>query len=257
MRSIHRRRRASAWAARTGLGLAASVLMIGPPGAACAAGQPDHSAWDSLLHKHVSGGEVAYSAWHADAGDRKALAGYLRANEGADPKSIASRDGRMAFWINAYNACVVDRVLERHPLRSVMDMKGFFLAKQCTVAGAKRSLDGIEKGILREKPFADPRLHFALNCASKSCPPLLGRAWTGKGIDKRLHAVTKAFITSGGGARVEGGTLHVSKLFQWYADDFKTVAPTTTAYVGRYLPEARDPALSLAYDEYDWSLNGR
>ena len=242
------------------LAASVSIVFIGtlslPIADAWAEGGFDHSVWDGLLKKHVRKGEVAYKKWHGDADSRKALDAHLAALASADPKTIAGRNAKMAFWINAYNACVIDMVLKRYPIKSVMDVKGFFKTEGCNVAGSQRSLDGIEKGILRKKPFGDPRLHFALNCASKSCPPLLGRAWTGKGLSGHLDKATAGFIKSGG-ARVEGGTLHISNLFEWYADDFKKTAPTTHAYIGKYLPAAADASLAIAYDDYDWSLNGR
>lgn len=225
-------------------------------GAAHGAGGFDHGAWDGLLGKYVRRGAVAYKKWHGASASRGTLDGYLESLATADPKAIPGRDERMAFWINAYNACVIDMVLDRYPLKSVMDVPDFFKIKVCKVAGEIRSLDGIEKGVLRRQPFGDPRLHFALNCASKSCPPLLSKAWTGKGMSRALDKAAKGFITQGGGARVEGGKLHISKLFEWYADDFKKSAPTSHAYIGKYLPAAGDESLPVAYDEYDWSLNG-
>ncbi len=234
-----------------------AVAIVGTPGRASAdSGEFDHSAWAGLLKQFVKKGAVSYTKWHADGEARKALDGYLASLASADPKAIASRDARMAFWINAYNACALDAVLDRFPIKSVMDVKGFFKTAHCTVAGKRRSLDDIEKGVLRKKPFGDPRLHFALNCASKSCPPLLSRPWSGKGIGGQLDKATEAFIKSGG-ARVDGPKLHASKLFEWYAGDFKKTAPSIPAFIGQYLPAAGAQGLTISYDEYDWSLNGR
>ena len=160
----------------------------------------DHSAWDDLLGRFVRGGAVEYGRWKADAAASAALDAYLASLSSVSLKSLGGRNQRMAFWINAYNACVVDMVLDLMPLRSVMDVEGFFKKKACAVGGAKRSLDDIEKGVLLRAPFGDPRLHFAINCASISCPPLESRAWGSKGLDRRLDRAAGAFIR-GGGAR--------------------------------------------------------
>ena len=89
-----------------------------------------------------------------------------------------------------------------------------------------------------------------------ACPRLEARAWTGDGLSRRLDKAARAFIT-GGGARIDGSTLRASKLFEWYADDFKSSAPTVRDFIARYLPAAGRAGLELAFDPYDWALNGR
>jgi len=215
----------------------------------------DHTVWDGLLRKHVRGGKVAYGAWKADKASTRALAKHLEAVAAADISKVGGKNDRLAFWINAYNACVVSFVLERHPVRSVMDVKGFFKSLKCRVAGAARTLDGLEKGIIRKR-FKEARVHFALNCASISCPVIAGTAWQGRGLKRRLDKVTRAFVR-GGGARIEGTTLKLSRLFEWYADDFKGAAGSPIAFVARHLKGADAPGLTIKYDDYDWGINGR
>jgi len=234
----------------------AAIIVCGALDGAEAAPPFRHDAWNDLLGRFVKGDSVAYAAWRSDDAARARLDAYLAALATATPSRWRGRNARMALWINAYNACVVARVLADPDLKNVMEAPGFFSTPFCDVAGRRRSLDDIEKGVLRQPALADPRLHFALNCASRSCPRLQPRAWTKDGLPRRLDEAAKAFIT-GGGARVEGSTLRASKLFEWYADDFKSVAPTVREFIARYLPAAGRGDLKLAFDPYDWALNGR
>jgi hypothetical protein len=204
------------------------------------------------------------------AADRGDLDAFLAGLAGVDPGALG-RDDRLAFWINAYNAVVVHFVLERYPgLRSVKEVDGFFDRLVYPVGGGPRTLDAIEAAA-RE---LDPRVHFAVVCASTSCPDLRGEAYAGDRVDRQLAEQTAAFLADRAkGLRydAEADTLYLSSIFKWYAGDF-TGGSTVVAFVARgrvvewVLPHLadrrlaatlarRDPAVE--YLDYDWTLNDR
>jgi hypothetical protein len=148
--------------------------------------------YDRLLKNYVVDGGVRYAAWKADAGDMAALDGVVA---GIGQENVAKLDpnAQLAFYINAYNAWTIKLILDRYPIKSVWSATPlFFVQKNIRVAGEKMSLSHLEKDIIRKK-FKDPRIHFAVNCGSTSCPPLQKGAYDAKSIDKELEARTKAF----------------------------------------------------------------
>jgi hypothetical protein len=232
-----------------------------------AASSFDHAAVDSLLRRHVKGDGVDYRAWKARPRDRAALAAYLARVAAADTSGW-TRGEQMALWINAYNALTLERVLSAWPVTSITKIRptlgvlpgnGVWKEKH-RVARADVSLDDIEHQTLR-RHFADPRIHFALNCAARSCPPLRGRAYSGPGLDAELEAATRRFIGSlRYNAIAPGKPWALSKIFEWYGEDFVAAAGSVPAFVVRYLPPGRardvDPArVRWTSKPYDWSLN--
>jgi hypothetical protein len=174
----------------------------------------------------------------------------------------------MAFWLNAYNALMVDAVLDAWPVGSVLDIgrilglvpTGSVFRVPRRVAGAERSLDDIEHRILRER-FADARIHAAVNCASRSCPALPDRAFTGSDLDERLDAVMLAFLLDGRRNRLAADPPMLSSIFRWYAEDFEEEAGSVWAWVWRFLPPELSRELPVIADpgflSYDWALNDR
>lgn len=243
-------------------------LSLAPRPARPAAASPfDHAAFDSLLRRHVRGANVDYRGWHGRPADRAALDRYLARLAAADTTGWP-RAEQLAFWINAYNAITLASVLDAWPVASITKVRptlgvlpgnGVWKEKH-RVAGHDVSLDDIEHSTLR-RHFAEPRIHFAVNCAAKSCPPLAPAAFTGKGLEAQLDRVTERFIRSPrynvtGRARPWA----LSKIFEWYGEDFTAAAGSVPAYVLRYLPaeQARgvDPAkVRWTARTYDWSLN--
>jgi hypothetical protein len=225
------------------------------------------AAWDRVLRAHGKQGGLDYAAVEADRSD---LDAFLEHVSETDPSSLSEAD-RLAFWINAYNAITVGRVLDRYPgIESVRDVDGFFDELTFPVGGASMTLDAIEAKA-REM---DVRVHFAVVCASTSCPDLRPEAYVGPRVDAQLREQTRRFLADEEkGLRYDekGNDVHLSSIFKWYAGDF-TGGSTIVAFFARggvldwvvehvgdrelaERLEEREP--SVKYLEYDWSLNDR
>ncbi len=220
-------------------------------------------AYGSLLETYVRGGRVDYRGFkQAEAG----LDGYLEHLAQTDPLTL-SRAGQMALYINAYNACTVKLILDHfedgRPVRSIKEIGGFFGKpwgiRFCRVGGGILTLDEIEHDILRPA-FKDPRVHFAINCASRSCPPLISEPYREATLERQLDVSTTAFINDPGSNYLEDSKLHVSRIFKWFAEDFpEGVIPFVLRYARGDLRERLNAAgdrISVRYLDYDWSLNG-
>ncbi|UCH35765.1 MAG: DUF547 domain-containing protein [Armatimonadota bacterium] len=217
-----------------------------------------HELFDAVLQEHVgSHGLVDYAALRRD---RARLDQYLDALARTDASSLPSREDRLAYWLNAYNAFTIAGVLDHYPVKSVQDVERFFKEQRYKAGGARYSLDDIENAVIRPT-FREPRIHFVLVCAAKSCPRLWSRAIDPGTLEQRLEASAKKFINSPAGARVDRTKkeLTLSALFKWYRTDFLGEADSLAGYVRRYLD---DPPSDLAqyrvrFQAYDWSLNER
>jgi hypothetical protein len=170
---------------------------------------------------------------------------------------LAPKD-KLAFYTNAYNALVLEAVLENKLPESVLKVDGFFDKKTYTVAGEQLTLNALEEKKIRSSK--DPRVHFVVNCASISCPPLRARVYDGATWDKSLEEQTKRYLTKKGEVQIDDAkkTITVVKLFEWYAGDWGGEAKIR-AFLAKYLKKdaakINDPAYKLAYREYDWNLN--
>jgi len=220
-------------------------------------GDVDYSKYARLLETYVVGDGVRYEAWANNSEDVSALDALME--EFAEVRVPAlDLSEQKAFYINLYNAGMLQAVLDHYPIQSVKEigLVPFSVFKETFIRQGDRklSLDDVEKGILLKNYF-DPRIHFAVNCASESCPPLLDVPFTGEALDRQLDGQTRAFARSGRAARVdqEKEAVAYSELFSWYADDFPGENPAT------YLNEYRDDPLPLGFSvkwiSYDWSLN--
>lgn len=230
----------------------------------------DHGAWNALLARHRSTGADAiarfdYAALAADAGDRAALGGYLAALS-ATPVSALARAEQMAFWINLYNALTIDVVIRHWPVDSIRDIRispGWFAVgpwgrKLIAVDGAEISLDDIEHRILRPL-WNDPRVHYAVNCASLGCPDLAAEAYTGAALEAQLDRAARGFVNHPRGARVDGGRLRVSSIYEWFKADFGGDDAGVIAHLrlcaGPDLARALTGVTRIAGHAYDWSIN--
>jgi hypothetical protein len=254
-------------AAVTGRRVAAALavgLALAAPAARAAF---DEALYARLLQSHTR--EVADLA-----GTRVDYAGLGRASEWrtlvggldpVDPATVAERRARLAFWINAYNVLAIEVVLRRYPVGSIRDagslLRPVWKREAGRVGGKPRTLDEIEHRILR--PLGEPRIHAAIVCASVSCPPLRREPYAPDRIDAQLADQMRRWLADPlKGSRVEAdeGALRLSKVFDWFPEDFASAGGVVT-FLTPYLPEAtrawlavhRDPA--LRYFAYDWSLN--
>jgi hypothetical protein len=217
----------------------------------------DHSPFSALLAKYVQKGGVRYAEWHASGDDRQALDDYLATLAAVEPSAL-TRYQRLAFWINAYNAFTLDLVLDQYPLESIRDIDSPWKRKLVTVEGRSLSLDEIENEIIRPG-WKEPLVHFGLHCAAVGCPPLRPEAYEGPRLHEQLEEQARAFLADGTANRVdESGRLHLSKIFEWYREDFEQNRGSLVKWLTPYLPAlegrtAKDVKISFA--DYDWSLN--
>jgi len=221
----------------------------------------DHGIYASLLQKHVKQGRVDYRRFKTD---EATLDRYLKVLEKTDSNNL-SHNEQFAFYVNAYNAWTIKLILSGYPgVKSIKDLGNIFKSpwkkKICRIDGDVITLDDIEHNILRPR-FKDPRVHFAINCAALSCPPLISEPYGGDTLDQQLDDSTRAFINNPERNYLKGDSLYVSKIFKWFAKDFNDDA------IGFFLKyankefkkelEAKKDRIKVKYLHYDWSLNGK
>lgn len=213
----------------------------------------DHSQWDQLLKKHVDEkGLVDYKGFQNDVLE---LDGYLRMLSKNAPTDAWSRKELLAYYINLYNAATVKLIVENYPVKSIKDISRPWGKDRIAIADKMISLDQIEHGILRK--MNEPRIHFALNCASISCPKLLNEAFTAGKINEQLELVTKEFINSDKND-ISPSNAKISSLFDWYKKDFKVNGEVDViTFINRYSKVKINPNAKISYMKYDWNLNGK
>ena len=244
-----------------GLVLCALLWGVLDPAKNCRAAEGvDNSIYAELLKKYAQNGVVNYRGFK---NEEEKLDGYLKMLEEIDTKTI-SRKEQFAFYVNAYNAWTIKLILSGYPgVESIKDLGSIFKSpwkkKICRIDGGLLTLDDIEHTILRPR-FKDPRVHVAINCAAKSCPPLRSEPYEGRSLDKQLDEMAVAFINDTERNYFAGRTLHVSKIFDWFAEDFNDDV------IGFFLKYSRGQLkkrletgranIEIKYLSYDWSLNG-
>ncbi len=253
----------------------------GPPGGAVQApssapareaGTFDHShaAWTRLLGRFVRDGSVDYAGLRAGTDD---LRSYLASLEAVRPAAYEawSRSERLAFWINAYNAYTVRLILEHYPVESIKDIGSLFKSPFSKVfiplrglRGRDLSLEDIEHGILR-KELREPRIHFAIVCASKGCPALRAEAYRAADLERQLDEAARGFLRDPMKNRIDlaSRTLALSPIFKWFREDFEGASGSLPEFVARLVDEPTSRALReggrfrIEFLDYDWTLNGR
>ena len=221
----------------------------------------DHSAYDKLLKKYVSSkGLVNYKGLKAD---EKALDQYLAILSKNPPAASWSKPEQMAFWINAYNAYTIRLILDHYPLKSIKDIGSKikipfvttpWAIKFFTIGTEKMSLDNIEHGTLRKK-YDDPRIHFALVCASMSCPALRNEAYTAAKLESQLDDQGRDFLNNPAKNNISKSKAQLSKYFDWYKGDWDNNGQSVVKWVNKYSATKIDEKTPISYLDYNWNLN--
>ncbi|WP_341530893.1 DUF547 domain-containing protein [Nostoc sp. UHCC 0302] len=229
----------------------------------------DFEIWDTLLRQYVDElGHVDYVAWKRE--QPQALADWLSSKKQVHLESNLNPLEELALWINLYNAFTISTILERYPLESIrpqvlgipnwLAFLWFFQRRAYYIFGKRYSLAQIENQILRDK-LQEPRIHFAIVCASVGCPLLRRGAYFPEQVINQLDEDAHRFINNPEKVRydTQSQTLYCSKIFKWYRQDFLKVAPSIPEYIRSYLkadlPLTASKPISYLY--YDWSLNQR
>lgn len=218
-----------------------------------------HSTWTSLLKKHVdTKGHVDYKGFKADEAK---LDTYLAVLSKNPPTSSWKKEDKLAFWINAYNAFTVKLVVKNYPVKSIKDLGGAIYKvntpwdiKFIEIGGKTHDLNNIEHGIIR-KYFNDPRIHFAVNCASVSCPNLRNEAFVGSKLNAQLDDQAKSFINDLTKNKITSDAAQLSKIFSWFKGDFNVGGSNVEKFINTYSTNKLNSKTKISYKEYDWNLN--
>lgn len=230
------------------------------PSGAAAAGDVkayDPATFDGLLRANVANGKVDYAAFKASG----EFAGFLQSLATTSPDGMSANE-KLAFWVNAYNALVIRNVNDNPGIKQPLDVAGFFDKKKFTVAGRQVTLNQIENEIIRPT-FKEPLIHFGLVCAARSCPPLINKAYTEGNVRSQLAANAEAYLADTKQNRYDAATktLYLSKIFEWYKEDFGGNEAGMIEFAKKHGPDGMKSALASAsgvtvkFNEYDWTLN--
>lgn len=237
--------------------LAAPILLLAMANASMAA--PDYSAFDELLLQNVGNGFVNYAGIEANPRFRR----FVQQVGETDAGSLPERSDKLTFYINAYNALAIQGILDGYSPAKLWGRYKFFKSKKYVVLGKEINLFDLERKILI--PMGEPRIHFAIVCASMSCPRLSNRAYLPETLEQQLDEGARRFINdiSRNHFDLPRGIAYVSKIFDWYREDFEAAAGSVQRYLASYVEDV-EVAKALDNDEfdvrflkYDWNLNGR
>ncbi|WP_413431691.1 DUF547 domain-containing protein [Crateriforma spongiae] len=230
--------------------------------------QVDHGDWDTLLKRFVDqNGNVDYRSWKQSAADQRALDAYLAQLSSANPNAQASLAGKLAFWINAYNAVTIKGILREYPTSSIRNHTAKLIGYNIwddlllTVGGKSYSLNQMEHEILRK--MGEPRIHFAIVCASISCPRLLNEAYTADKLEQQLTMNSRNFFANQRNLRFDASRQHfqLSSILEWFGEDFGANQAAQLRTIAPYFPQgpaqqfASQGRGSVSYLDYDWGLN--
>jgi len=247
------------------------VVLLAAPGTVYSGECPEidheHAEWSAILQNWVNDGRVNYSALKNEG--RAPLESYLMTLSAACAADYLkwSREQQIAFWINAYNAFTIKLIVDNYPIKSIRDIgwlpAAAFRKNFIPMPGLKGetiSLNDIEHNTLRAD-FQEPRIHFALVCASIGCPPLSREAYRASDLDRQLDQQAQLFLhdTSKNRFDPENKTLYLSPIFKWFKPDFEMAAGSVPAFVEKYMGDTgiSKQGVQTEYTDYDWSLNDK
>ncbi|MEE3034632.1 MAG: DUF547 domain-containing protein [Bacteroidota bacterium] len=209
-----------------------------------------HDRWDIELKKYVSEeGVVNYKKWKHN---KHSIESYIKALEEQPPKKYWSERQILSYWINAYNALTVLLILDNYPVESIKKIQNPWKKKVFFTNGISYSLGEIEHDILRKK--SEPRIHFAINCASISCPKLSNNAYRSNLLESQLEASTRRFLNDESKNIFSQNQMKLSKIFLWYKKDFGS-KKSLIKFLNLYVPRKISKKTRLAYLRYNWGLN--
>jgi hypothetical protein len=223
-----------------------------------AADQADYLLFDELLLENVRNGFVDYDGFLVDPRFQH----IIEKIGTTEPDSLSGRNEKLAFYINAYNALAIDGIIKGGSPSSLWSRRKFFRNTKHEVLGEQLTLDDIEHK--RIGALGEPRVHFAIVCASLSCPRLSNRAYTPERIDYQLHDAARRFINDPTRNQydIERGSAFISMIFKWYRDDFAAAGGSVQGYISRFATDGRvadalrRETFAIRYQDYDWNLNG-
>ena len=208
-----------------------------------------HHRWNTMLQEYVGDdGRVDYKGWHEE---RDNLSAYIKTLQQFPPNESDSKNHKISYWINTYNALTVQLILKNYPVSSIKDIKSPWDIDNFIIDEKRYSLGDIEHRILRK--MKEPRIHFAINCASESCPKLWNNAFQEKQLEQQLTKATERFLKDPSKNVITPNHLKLSKIFLWFGKDFgskKERLKFIERYSGIILKNPK-----IAYLSYDWSLN--
>ena len=210
----------------------------------------NHSSWNDLLQKHVSNqGNVNYQGFKKDA---KTLRVYITSLGELMPNENWTKQEKLAYWINAYNAMTIDLILRNYPVSSIKDIKDPWKQRYWQLGDKWYNLDEIEHQIIRK--MDEPRIHFALVCAAKSCPKLHNKAFTADTLEEDLSKLTREFLADESKNNIAQNNLKLSKIFKWFAKDFKKKG-SLIDFLNQYTDVKISDKAKKSFKDYNWDLN--
>jgi hypothetical protein len=210
----------------------------------------NHNNWTILLQKHVSKqGNVNYNGFKTD---RKALLNYITSLGKNIPDDTWTKNAKLAYWINAYNVLTIDLILRHYPIKSIKDIKKPWEQRYWKLGNKWFNLNEIEHDILRK--MNEPRIHFAIVCASFSCPKLQNKAFEASNLEEQLSKATKEFLRDSTRNELSENTLNLSKIFQWFSKDFKQNGALIN-FLNQYSDVKISNHAKKRFMDYNWDLN--
>ncbi|WP_426431437.1 DUF547 domain-containing protein [Winogradskyella sp. HB-48] len=210
----------------------------------------DHQLWTELLNSHVSkSGDVDYEAFKKDSIKLNNYISYLSVNS---PSESSSKEEQLAFWINTYNALTIDLIIRNYPIESIKELKDPWNQRLWKFGDTWLNLNDIEHNILRK--MNEPRIHFAIVCASESCPKLQNTAFRAKNIDEQLTKATKEFLADTTKNIITENELKLSKIFKWFKKDFEQDG-SLIEFLNHYTDITISDKAKKSYKDYSWDLN--